>query len=164
MQVCTSLQTDNHASTSPLTFLQTGCPSCRPTNSVQAVIETHKHIYIEQKSKIKSRVHYAPQPSRVHTVQTWQLTAPLLPILISSARLAYWTSNSLWFHDMTQLLDRSRSTLNARISSSNALRSSSRVCAPIFTNNKNRKKVHNNYYYYTLSRTTSVSRWLYRQR
>ena len=36
MQVCTSLQTDNHASTPPLSFLQAGsCPSCRPTNSVQ---------------------------------------------------------------------------------------------------------------------------------
>ena len=29
MQVCTLLQTDNHASTSPLSFLQAGCPSCR---------------------------------------------------------------------------------------------------------------------------------------
>ena len=28
MQVCTSLQTDNHASTPPLNFLQAGCPSC----------------------------------------------------------------------------------------------------------------------------------------
>ena len=37
MQVCTSLQTDNHASTSPLCFLQAGCPSCRPTNSVKAL-------------------------------------------------------------------------------------------------------------------------------
>ena len=33
----TSLQTDNHASTSPLSFLQAGCPSCRPTNSVKAL-------------------------------------------------------------------------------------------------------------------------------
>jgi len=37
MQVCTSLQTDNHASTSPLSFLQAGCPSCRPTDSVKAL-------------------------------------------------------------------------------------------------------------------------------
>ena len=36
MQVCTLLQTDNHASTPPL-FLQAGCPSCRPTNSVKAL-------------------------------------------------------------------------------------------------------------------------------
>jgi len=36
MQVCTLLQTDNHASTSPL-FLHARCPSCRPTNSVKAL-------------------------------------------------------------------------------------------------------------------------------
>jgi len=33
MQVCTSLQTDNHAGTPP----QAGCPSCRPTNSIKAL-------------------------------------------------------------------------------------------------------------------------------
>jgi len=37
MQVCTLLQTDNHASTSLLSFLQARCPSCRPTNSVKAL-------------------------------------------------------------------------------------------------------------------------------
>jgi len=37
MQVCTSLQTDNHRSTPPLSFLQAGCPSCCPTNSVKAL-------------------------------------------------------------------------------------------------------------------------------
>ena len=37
MQVCTLLQTDNRASTPPLSFLQPGCPSCRPTNSVKAL-------------------------------------------------------------------------------------------------------------------------------
>jgi len=37
MQVSTSLQTDNHTNTSPLSFLQAGCPSCRPTNSVKAL-------------------------------------------------------------------------------------------------------------------------------
>jgi len=37
MQICTSLQTDNHASTQPLCFLQAGCPSCRPTNSDKAL-------------------------------------------------------------------------------------------------------------------------------
>jgi len=34
MQVC-----NNHASTPPLSFLQAGCPSCRPTNSVRALKE-----------------------------------------------------------------------------------------------------------------------------
>jgi len=37
MQVSTSLQTDNHASTPPLSFLQAGCPSCCPTNSIKAL-------------------------------------------------------------------------------------------------------------------------------
>jgi len=37
MQVCTSPQTDNHANILPLSFLQAGCPFCRPTNSVKAV-------------------------------------------------------------------------------------------------------------------------------
>jgi len=37
MQVCTLLQTDNHASNPPLSFLHAGCPSCRPTNSVKAL-------------------------------------------------------------------------------------------------------------------------------
>ena len=41
MQVCTSLQTDNHASTPPLSFLQAGCPSCRSTNSVKALKAKH---------------------------------------------------------------------------------------------------------------------------
>jgi len=40
MQVCTLLQTDNHTSTPPLSFLQAGCPSCRPTNSVEALKAT----------------------------------------------------------------------------------------------------------------------------
>jgi len=37
MQICISLETDNHTSTPPLRFLQTVCPSCRPTNSIKAL-------------------------------------------------------------------------------------------------------------------------------
>jgi len=48
MQASTLLQTDNHTSTPPLSFLQAGCPSCRPTNSVKALKEKHtntkKHL------------------------------------------------------------------------------------------------------------------------
>jgi len=40
MQICTLLQTDNHASTSPL--LHAGCASCHPTNSVKALKGTKK--------------------------------------------------------------------------------------------------------------------------
>ena len=35
--ICASLQTDNHASTPPLRFLQARCPSCCPTNSIKAL-------------------------------------------------------------------------------------------------------------------------------
>jgi len=37
MQVCTLLEIDNHASTPLVNFLQAGCPSYRPTNSVKAL-------------------------------------------------------------------------------------------------------------------------------
>jgi len=37
MQVCTSLQTDNHPSTPSISFLQAGCICSRPTNSIKAL-------------------------------------------------------------------------------------------------------------------------------
>jgi len=50
MQVCILLQTDNHASSSPLSFLQAGCPSCRPTNSVRALkAKAYIHSAAEKK-------------------------------------------------------------------------------------------------------------------
>jgi len=55
MHICTSLQTDNHASTPPLSFLQAVCPSCRPTNSVKAL----KACYLNQFS------HFAQQLTNV---------------------------------------------------------------------------------------------------
>ena len=51
MQVCTSLQTDNHANTPPLGFLQAGCPSCRPTNSVKALKATHHRGRVTKSTK-----------------------------------------------------------------------------------------------------------------
>jgi len=41
MQVRISLQTDSHASTPLLSFLQARCPFCRPTNSVKALKATY---------------------------------------------------------------------------------------------------------------------------
>ena len=51
MQVCTLLQTDNHASTPPLSFLQAGCPSCRPTNSVKALKANAFTLYVKVESE-----------------------------------------------------------------------------------------------------------------
>jgi len=55
MQVCTLLQTDNHASTPPLRFLQAGCPSCRPTNSVKALKAKHAHRQTLHKKHVAIR-------------------------------------------------------------------------------------------------------------
>ena len=63
MQVCTSLQTDNHASTPPLSFLQAGCPSYRPNNNVKALkcYAYHPHnpilIYCKEPN-VKNRKSY----------------------------------------------------------------------------------------------------------
>jgi len=43
-QVCTSLQTDNQASTPPLSFLQAGCSSCHPTNGIKALNANYTDI------------------------------------------------------------------------------------------------------------------------
>ena len=65
MQVCTSLQTDNHASTPPLSFLQAGCPSCRPTNSIKALKEIiNDNIELMQsmsKCNVDHRTNFARQ-------------------------------------------------------------------------------------------------------
>jgi len=64
MQVCTSFQTDNHARTPPLSFLQAGCPSCRPTNSVKALKAHPTKLYLlfygdDTKTSIGIIVHLA---------------------------------------------------------------------------------------------------------
>ena len=46
MQVCSSHQTDNNANNSPLSFLQAGCPSCRPTNSAKALKACYSYSYV----------------------------------------------------------------------------------------------------------------------
>jgi len=52
MQVCqVSLQTDNRASTAPLSFLQAGCHSCRPTNSVKALKARGEVYQTKQKTQ-----------------------------------------------------------------------------------------------------------------
>ena len=59
MQVRTSLQTDNHASTPLLCFLQAGCPSCHPTNSVKALkAQKHQnyHVVIDRLSFIHKTI------------------------------------------------------------------------------------------------------------
>ena len=44
--ICASLQTDNHASTSLLSFLRAGCSSCHPANSVKALYNGCKMVVV----------------------------------------------------------------------------------------------------------------------
>ena len=49
MQICTSPQTDNHASIPPISFFTGRCPSCHPANSIKALqvqSNTHTHTTV----------------------------------------------------------------------------------------------------------------------
>jgi len=66
MQVCTLFQTDNHASTPP-SFFQARCPSCRPTNSIKALTEITKKYIPGKKIKLQQNI----SPPRLHFVKSW---------------------------------------------------------------------------------------------
>jgi len=69
MQICTSPQTDNHASIPPLSFLQAGCPSCRPTNSVKALkADTNQSLHTNKTIGLNNKTNTANQPGRNYTV------------------------------------------------------------------------------------------------
>jgi len=69
MQVCTLLQTDNHVSTSPLSFLQAGCPTCHPTNSIKALKATEMTFESQAKNL---KLHLA-------AAKYWSITISLGP-------------------------------------------------------------------------------------
>jgi len=68
MQVCTSLQTNNHASTSPLSFLQAGCPSCCPTNSVKALKAQFKRSDLSKEIQFTDAIHVKSHTSLILSV------------------------------------------------------------------------------------------------
>jgi len=78
MQVCTSLQTDNHVSTPTVSFLQARCPSCRPTNSVKALKawqQLHSHVIHGSLDPHK----YAPKwhlDTSLPNIESMQCTTP----------------------------------------------------------------------------------------
>jgi len=77
MQVCTSLQTDNHTSTPPLSFLQAGCPSCRPTSSVKAVKASPSIGYTNTASGAWSSHSRASATLKVRDLTQFQLAISL---------------------------------------------------------------------------------------
>jgi len=52
MQICPLTQTYNHTGIPPLSFLQAGCPSCRPTNSVKALKANWLFYTLSKKSEV----------------------------------------------------------------------------------------------------------------
>ena len=71
MQVCTLLQTDNRASTSPLSYLQVGCPSYRPTTSVKAL----KALSVNQQPQYRMQCHQQLQTFMHRKPAIYSLTA-----------------------------------------------------------------------------------------
>ena len=59
IQVCTSLQTDNHASTPPLSFLQAGCPSeNRQKSEICTVINDKSQDNTAKQLSCEGLLHY----------------------------------------------------------------------------------------------------------
>jgi len=97
MQVCTSLQTDNHESTPPRSFLQAGCPSCRPTKSVKALTAV-KYLSVVCSVWLGSRVvsvldsaadgpGVKSQPRRCQVTVSGKLFTPIMPVF---AKQRHW--------------------------------------------------------------------------
>jgi len=99
MQVFTSLQTDNHTSTPPLSFLQAGCPSCRPTNSVKALkaqIYTICSIYMDWQRNKKRKKQPAGYVNWTHLVVE-QPAAAAAAVTSSLSSSSSMTSSSAFF-------------------------------------------------------------------
>jgi len=69
MQVCTSHQTDNHASTPPLSFLQAGCPSCRPTNNVKVLKAITYDKWVSRVHRLSAILDFKIEIFNSHTLQ-----------------------------------------------------------------------------------------------
>ena len=107
MQVCTSLQTDNHAITPPLSFLQAGCPSCQPTNSVKALKAS--------KINIRTMKTVKPNTKHKHCVLLWlgncvlslsgcYFSSSFKRIFTVSMQLTGWLQSRVYQVDYTSVL------------------------------------------------------------
>ena len=87
MQVCTSLQTDNYASTPQVSFLQSGCPSCRPTNGVKALKDNWTSLQWGQNLRAPHDTRQQQLPTDIGYMllaraRPQQQTRRLLPLLL----------------------------------------------------------------------------------
>ena len=129
MLVCTSLQTENHTNSPPLSFLQAGCPSCCPTNSVKArKTSTRKVEKIDQMPDIPCILEWAgdvsqnapsPRGSRPH------LTGPPESTSQTASRSVqlFLQRSQLWWTDRQTDRPRYKSRLHLML------------CTPMWRNN-----------------------------
>jgi len=83
--ICTSLQTDNHTNTSSLTYLQAGCSSWCPTNSIKALkanLTLHQNIlYTVSAERILALLYPLEfsmiSGARYHLVATYSVKKPV---------------------------------------------------------------------------------------
>jgi len=71
MQVCTSFQTDNHASTTPLKFFTGRMPFLPPTNSVKALTEICQQHQPQNKYQKMTRYNNAKQRKSKRSMHTY---------------------------------------------------------------------------------------------
>jgi len=64
---------DNHANIPPLGFLQAGCPSCRPTNSVKALKEVIDCFILHNIQALKLQIQTYFQPAWYICIMQQQL-------------------------------------------------------------------------------------------
>jgi len=79
----------NHASTQPLIFLQTGCPSCHPTNSVKALKTNTKNILSKSWEWNAFSKWHAMSP-------IWDFLDTMLCMLWSRSLLKLITCHTFW--------------------------------------------------------------------
>jgi len=72
--ICTLLQRNNHAGTSPLSYLQAGCLSGRPTNSIKALKKNMQwHMQnIKPSFEVTSTTTLAQRTGRKQNKDTWR--------------------------------------------------------------------------------------------
>jgi len=110
---CTPLlQTDNHASTPPLRFLQAGCPSCCPTNSVKALKAMHNQIILRWKLQHSKCCYFSFFREQWERPRRWtailiEHNTECVPVCLMYA-VDWGTQRSLqwqkWHHSSSQLL------------------------------------------------------------
>ena len=115
MQVCTSLQTDNHTSTPPLSFLQAGCPYCRPTNSVKALKGYSQRVHLKSAATVLLRIFIAlistgqKAVKRLCCVCVIRIYALIAVCSASGSRLRYvMYSSVLWMTSCFYLMAKKR--------------------------------------------------------